>query len=287
MARGAVRRHGEALQGTHRKGREPFGDDLGTGHHERTHRGATERAPRHNHAPRPADRGRNVFVVPRTDDVHTRQSSRHKEAGLAGRVREQMRHTVGRVAEGQRDAVATAQCRGHSRTARRRRVEQDKEELRHTRLKGEGTADDVVDVGNVPRHIRSPRTAHRRHETEDATEPATASWQLTSTGTAVSGNGRRTRADNQEQGTRSAPGGNPVCPAPGGVVHRVVHRFSTGCGKAGNKDGERTDRDSPTAGRKPQDAATAAPAVARKYSSTNCLTKQRHTVTGACQHPAM
>ena len=156
MARGAVRRHGEALQGTHRKGREPFGDDLGTGHHERTHRGAAERAPRHNHAPRPADRGRKVFVVPRTDDVHTRQSSRHKEAGLAGRVREQMRHTVGRVAEGQRDAVATAQCRGHSRTARRRRVEQDEEELRHTRLEGEGTADDVVDVGNVPRHIRRP-----------------------------------------------------------------------------------------------------------------------------------
>ena len=209
-----------------------------------------------------------------------------KEAGLAGRVREQMRHTVGRVAKGQRDAIATAQCRGHTRTTRRRRVEQDEEEFRHTRLEGEGTADDVVDVGNVPRHIRS-----RGRHTGD-TKRRTRQNRRQRHGTHEHGDGRQRERPTHTGGQPGAENTistrwQPSMSRARGSWPQGFPQVSTGCGKPGNKDGERTDRDSPTAAREPQDAATAAPAVARKYSSTNSLTKQRHTVTGACQQPAM
>ena len=196
MARGAVRRHCEALEGTRRQGREPFSDDLGTRQHEGTHRGATERAPRHNDPPGPADRGRKIFVVPRADDIHTRHSGRHKKAGMPGGVGEQMRHTVGRVAEGQRDAVATAQCGGHSRTTRRRRVEENEQELRNTRLEGEGTADEFVDVTDVPRHIRS----RRRHT--GATERRTRQRRRQRHGTHEHG-------DSRQQERQRRTGGQP------------------------------------------------------------------------------
>ena len=90
MARGAVRRHGEALQGTHRKGREPFGNDLRTGHHERTHGGAAERPPRHNHAPRPAD---SPTAVREPQDAATTAPSVARKYSSTNSLTKQ-RHTV-------------------------------------------------------------------------------------------------------------------------------------------------------------------------------------------------
>ena len=205
-----------------------------------------------------------------------------RRRGLTGGVREQMRHTVGRVAEGQRDAGRNGGVsRAHPDHPPTDGLSRTKRSSGTPASRRKGTADEVVHVGNVPRHIRGRGRHTGDTKRRDAAKPATASWHSRARRRPSAGNGRHARAANQEQRTRSAPGANPVCPAPEWscpqgfpqVIHRLWKTREEGTATEQNetlRPPSGSLRTRPTAG----------PPVARKYSSTNCLTKQRHTVTG-------